>query len=177
MDVVLDARRYSKGGVSFETVPPHELRGAARRLPRQSLHARSHNAGVDSENAPVLSHKTAHIPDVPSVNDIVVLENVQPEFLPSVHAFPTWFGHRSHHTSIRLFFVARRPFSDATAVISFGCMSHCCSHCDALHWLTERVHGRSNAPEFGQCWSSGPMPTLAASRWPAVVSHAVVCSR
>ncbi|KAI0287042.1 hypothetical protein BC826DRAFT_972477 [Russula brevipes] len=38
MNVALDARRYSKGGVSFETVPPHELRGATRRLPPQSLH-------------------------------------------------------------------------------------------------------------------------------------------
>jgi hypothetical protein len=54
------------------------------------------------------------------------------------------------------FCIARRPLLDSLDVNDIGVMNICCSFCDALHWLDERVSSsRIGRPEFGMCCGHG----------------------
>jgi hypothetical protein len=51
--------------------------------------------------------------------------------------------------------IGRQPYNGNWRLPSFGRMSHSCTHCDALHWVTEHVSGTVTKPEFGRCCQHG----------------------
>ena len=78
-------------------------------------------------------------------------------------------NHRSGHRpapGATLFLAARRPYEEPITRHDLGSMDVTCSHCGALHWLSERrVDSSKQHPVFGTCCNSGKV-MLATLRDP-----------